>query len=179
MFEPSGGAVAAPEMRDSDSAESAPEVTAVRDTEVKGQGVFLTRPHLKGEVVIVGKPLSTSQERSWRSVQTDVDTHIRIDLPFEFVNHSCDPNCGVQPNEHQGYNLVAMRDIEAGEELTFDYCMTEWTIVGFEDCHCGSDRCRKRVRGAKFLPLAKLREYKGFVAPYLEPLLRDFDGAAA
>jgi len=36
-----------------------------------------------------------------------------------FINHSCEPNVGFAGN----VVLVAMRDIEAGEELTTDYAM--------------------------------------------------------
>jgi SET domain-containing protein len=36
-----------------------------------------------------------------------------------FFNHSCDPNCGFQAIDES--LVVAIRDIEVGEELTYDY----------------------------------------------------------
>uniref|UniRef100_M4B8Z9 SET domain-containing protein n=1 Tax=Hyaloperonospora arabidopsidis (strain Emoy2) TaxID=559515 RepID=M4B8Z9_HYAAE len=41
-----------------------------------------------------------------------------------FINHSCDPNCGVEKwdvNGEERCAIFALRDIVAGEELTFDY----------------------------------------------------------
>ena len=54
-----------------------------------------------------------------------------------FINHSCTPNCGV----HGLNKIVTMRDIHPGEELTWDYAMTEdsdWRVK----CECGSHECR-------------------------------------
>jgi D-alanine-D-alanine ligase len=52
-------------------------------------------------------------------------------------NHSCDPN-----TRYRGLDVVALRDIAAGEELTFDYadCYNE-AITPFA-CKCGSANCR-------------------------------------
>ncbi|KAK8805363.1 hypothetical protein WA158_002019 [Blastocystis sp. Blastoise] len=60
-----------------------------------------------------------------------------------YINHSCDPNCYTTINK-EGKNkkiiLIAKRDIEKGEELTYDYKFP------FEDvkipCNCGSAKCR-------------------------------------
>ena len=43
--------------------------------------------------------------------------------------------------------VVALRDIEAGEELTGDYAQyspKSWTM----ECNCGTPNCVKVVRGA-------------------------------
>jgi SET domain-containing protein len=56
-----------------------------------------------------------------------------------FVNHSCDPNC--ETDEVDGRVVIdAIRDIAAGEELTYDYCLYD----GDDDapCYCGSKDCR-------------------------------------
>ena len=43
------------------------------------------------------------------------------------VNHAADPNCRlVRHIEALALDLIALRDIEDGEELTFDYGMTLW-----------------------------------------------------
>ena len=58
-----------------------------------------------------------------------------------FVNHSCDPNCETDEEQDRVF-IQALRDIAAGEELTYDY----WLYDGDEDdaalCHCGSKGCR-------------------------------------
>lgn len=59
-----------------------------------------------------------------------------------FFNHSCDPNCGFKALDSS--LVVAIRDIEPGEELTYDYqCMdTEASFYAGLDCRCGSFKCR-------------------------------------
>jgi len=56
-----------------------------------------------------------------------------------FVNHSCDPNCETDEENGRVY-IASIRDIAAGEELTYDYCLYD----GDDDapCHCGSKDCR-------------------------------------
>ncbi|MCX6550376.1 MAG: SET domain-containing protein-lysine N-methyltransferase [Acidobacteria bacterium] len=57
-------------------------------------------------------------------------------------NHSCDPNTAFA-----GLNLVALRNIRAGEELTVDYAtFYDRHMIPF-DCTCGSAVCRGRVIG--------------------------------
>ncbi len=61
--------------------------------------------------------------------------------PAEYFNHSCDPNTGLSGQSA----LVAMRDIEAGEEVCFDYAMSESHPLFEFDCHCGTALCRGRT----------------------------------
>ncbi|KAL5415397.1 hypothetical protein PMIN06_000330 [Paraphaeosphaeria minitans] len=77
--------------------------------------------------------------------------------PSKFMNHSCAPNCRqytVSYNKHDNriYDLAffAIRDITAGEELTFDYLDKEEAPEGEEEapegavpCLCGAEKCRK------------------------------------
>lgn len=74
-----------------------------------------------------------------------------------FLNHSCDPNC--ETDEVRGRVWIkAIRDIAAGEELTYDYNLYD----GDDDeaiCNCGAANCRgsmyspeelkRRARAAK------------------------------
>lgn len=74
-----------------------------------------------------------------------------------FINHSCDPNC--ETDELRGRVWIkAIRDIAAGEELTYEYNLYD----GEDDdcqCNCGAKKCRgtmfseeeieKRARAAK------------------------------
>jgi len=69
--------------------------------------------------------------------------------------------------------FVAIRDIRQGEEVTFDYAMTDWDYFEFL-CNCRECDCRNVVRGFKFLPAGKREEYKGFLSLHLERLLKEF-----
>ena len=60
-----------------------------------------------------------------------------------FINHSCEPNC--ETGEVRGRVWIkALRDIAAGEELTYDYNLYD----GDDDealCNCGAPGCRKSM----------------------------------
>ena len=63
-----------------------------------------------------------------------------------FVNHSCGPNCE-SVIENCRVFIDALRTIEPGEELTYDYQIQRDTddppdIDSIFACHCGSQRCR-------------------------------------
>ena len=57
-----------------------------------------------------------------------------------FINHSCDANC--ETSEIRGRVWIkSIRAIEAGEEITYDYCLYD----GGDDeaiCNCGAKKCR-------------------------------------
>ncbi len=86
-----------------------------------------------------------------------------MDLPAQFLNHSCDPNIGValKLNEGGSYDFVALRDIPEGEEVRFDYETTEYPVGAFEDCMCGVESCRGVVKGFKYCRDVILRKYGG------------------
>ncbi len=106
-------------------------------------------------------PMSASE----RSVQIDDELYM-IDDGAEVVSHighSCHPNCGLRG----AVLVVAMRDIVAGEILTFDRAMTEGSDVHERECQCGAGECRGKVTGDDWmLPELQLR-YRGFFSPYL------------
>lgn len=59
-----------------------------------------------------------------------------------YFNHGCDANCTF--NEHDIRHIIAKRDIEIGEELTYDYQLmeTEASFYNGIECKCGSHKCR-------------------------------------
>jgi len=61
------------------------------------------------------------------------------------INHSCDPNAWVE-----GLDMVARRDICAGEEITIDYATFYNEKMDDFVCHCGADECRGIVRGKDY-----------------------------
>ncbi|KAG7387816.1 hypothetical protein PHYBOEH_008130 [Phytophthora boehmeriae] len=61
-----------------------------------------------------------------------------------FVNHSCDPNCKTEKWTVKGETriaVIALRDIQEGEELTFDY---QWKALGSRQikCFCNAANCK-------------------------------------
>jgi len=63
-----------------------------------------------------------------------------------WINHCCDPNCESLEEKSRIF-IYALRDIEPGEELSYDYALeidepiTEKSKKYYE-CHCGSSNCR-------------------------------------
>lgn len=90
------------------------------------------------------------------------------------INHSCSPNCGFV----DAITLVSMRDISKGEEISFDYAMTDvetdaeipWVP---EECKCASQNCRGLITGSDWKILELQEEYKGYFSPYISLLIAD------
>ena len=62
------------------------------------------------------------------------------------INHSCDPSAWLD-----GLDVVARRDIAAGEEITLDYATFCNEVMPSFDCRCGSVACRGTIRGEDHL----------------------------
>jgi hypothetical protein len=130
------------------------------DTELKlvseaiGHGVFATRFIPKGTIVWVRDDLdrvfTPEQAAALEPVYQEilekysfVDSRGHIILCWDhsrFFNHSCHANC-----MSAGYDFeIAVRDIQAGEELTDDY----GTLNLRENfgCLCSHSACRKEIR---------------------------------
>jgi uncharacterized protein len=56
-----------------------------------------------------------------------------------YLNHSCEPNCEAERIDERIW-IIARRDIQAGEELTFNY---GYSLEDYREheCRCGTARC--------------------------------------
>ena len=70
-----------------------------------------------------------------------------------FMNHSCDPNAYFpllyRSESEMYYRAIALRDIDAGTEVTCDYALFDYDCNGhgIENCACGSNKCRGKMLG--------------------------------
>jgi SET domain-containing protein len=142
----------------------------VEQSEIQGKGVFAARCFHKGEVVlqiddshvVTDEITLTKDDREYSADFYDGKIVI-MQEPERYVNHSCDPNCYVKTIDGVR-NVLALRDIAEGEEITYDYAING-DNEGTFPCHCGSKRCRKTYIGDYFkLPIEFQIEY----LPYLE-----------
>jgi hypothetical protein len=140
----------------------------------KGDGVLATRPFAAGETVMVGFLIGELTGNDSHATQVGPDLWARHGGLGPKVNHSCNPNCGVHLNDSHAFDFVARQPIVAGQELTFDYAMRNFTIDHFpSECLCGAVECRGSVTGWKDLPAARKADYGELVAPYLRAMDRD------
>ena len=82
---------------------------------------------------------------------------------WQFLNPACRPNAAVM-----GRRLVAIREIAAGEEVTFNYNCNEYDMESPFRCRCG-DCEGVRVRGYRYLSAAD-RERLGQIDHELQVL---------
>jgi hypothetical protein len=174
-----GRSLVLPQLEASSTQPSEEEGVELRRTaNGKGDGVLATRSFAAGETVMVGFLVGAL---------TGNDSHATQVAPGRWalhgglgpkVNHSCDPNCGVRLNDGQAFDFVARQPIGAGQELTFDYAMRNFTVEHFPAvCLCGAARCRGSVTGWKDLPAARKADYGELVAPYLRTMDDEARGA--
>jgi hypothetical protein len=81
---------------------------------------------------------------------------------WQYLNHGCEPSALVHERQ-----LVARRDIQPGEPVTFNYNTTEWDMSSPFQCRCGTTNCLKVIRGFKHLTPAQ-RAALPTVAPHLK-----------
>ena len=138
------------------------------------RGLFARQPISTGELLAVfgGKPVTYEElvqvphEIRRLSIQVAEDYYLLSvnESEADWVNHSCLPNAGLNGQ----ILLVALRDIQPGEEITFDYAMSDGTAYDEFDCMCGSPDCRGYVSGRdRRLPELQ-RRYKDHFSPYLQ-----------
>jgi len=140
----------------------------VRTTPQKGEGLFATRKFNFREIVVRGEIEKRVDGNHSHASQIGENSYAIYAGLLSKINHSCEPNCGLQLNETGAHDFVAMKAINPNEELTFDYAMRNYNIDRFpEQCMCGSKKCRGRITGWKDLPESKKKEYADFAASYL------------
>lgn len=138
------------------------------DTPDRGVGVVAVRAVPAGTVVLVGVIEAELDHNDQHASQIGADRFVRHGGLMPLVNHSCEPNCGIRPNSTGAHDLIARYPIAAGEEITFDYAMRNYTVEHFPArCQCGTRRCRGVITGWKDLPADHRIAYRGLVAPYL------------
>ena len=130
----------------------------IRQSRIHSYGCYTTRRIRKGTLIVeyVGERLTHEQADD---LYDDFPNTYLFGLDggkwivdgygvAAFVNHSCDPNCETDQIRGKMW-VIALRDIEPCEELTYDY-----NLYDGEDeapCHCGAARCRSSLYSADYL----------------------------
>ncbi|MEO5886595.1 MAG: SET domain-containing protein-lysine N-methyltransferase [Anaerolineales bacterium] len=124
-------------------------------TENKFRSLITKQSYARGQVICEMPTEKILDKANRFTVQIGRDRHTEVGK-LAALNHSCDPNV-ILDTEH--LLMVARRDIEKGEELSFFYPATEWEMDAPFICLCGSSNCIHVVAGARFLPLSTLERH--------------------
>ena len=124
-------------------------------TENKFRSLITKQVYKKGEIICEIPTEKVFDKANRYTVQIDRDRHTEVGK-LSALNHSCDPNVILDTENLQ---MVACRDIEKGEELSFFYPATEWEMDAPFICLCGASNCIHVVAGARFLPLSTLENH--------------------
>lgn len=150
---------------------------------ISGTGVFAKRKINRGEIVAVFggycididelKKLET-ENPSAHDVILEIGYQIEDNIIFsptskpqfsiiEYLNHSCDANCGFDGP----INLIALHDIDKGEEISMDYATCITSKLFEMKCVCGSSKCRGRLRATDWKLPSVQKQYKSHFQPYI------------
>ena len=122
----------------------------VGTSRIAGKGLFAAQDINKGTRIIQYIGARISKEESMRRLaegnaylfefteRYDIDGKT-LKNKARYINHSCDPNCETLQTQRAIW-IIAVRDIKAGEELTYNY---GYGIEEYEQypCTCGAEHC--------------------------------------
>jgi D-alanine-D-alanine ligase-like ATP-grasp enzyme len=134
---------------------------AIKGNSIAGFGIYAARDIKEGEVIFPGEERAhrivtkryvdnnwnEDQKLNFRRYAYALSEEVFVlwdENPTEWApqNHSCDANTGLE-----GLNVVALADIQMGEELTLDYAQFLDENMEPFDCKCGSSACRGTISG--------------------------------
>lgn len=123
----------------------------IRSSALHGAGVYTTAAISKGTLVLeYTGPRLRAKQTDGLYAEGDVTYLFGMDGGktiidgfgmAAFVNHACDPNCESDQIKGRIW-IIAIRDIAAGEELTYDYNIYDAEPGEDARCYCGATNCR-------------------------------------
>lgn len=153
----------------------------VRSSEIQGLGAFAATRIPRGTRIIEYTGQHISPAEADRRYNDDASEHPRVLLftvdsrtvidagvggnEAQFINHSCEPNCeAVTVGKH--IYIEALRKIEPGEELVYDYNLTRQDddapdLEQRYACRCGAPSCRGTMLTPKDKAKKKSRSSAG------------------
>lgn len=135
------------------------EKTEVRQKITGGQkGLFSKTYHSDGDVIVDFSASTIAAQPTYLTLQIGLRKHITLQPGYlQYVNHSCEPNVFFDTSAMQ---LIAIKNINAGDELVFFYPSAEWKMSRAFNCCCGSPACIGIIKGAAWLSHEVLNKYR-------------------
>jgi hypothetical protein len=148
-----------------------------RNSAIHGRGLFARQKINAGEIVVVkggyilttaerdriGRELGPSEIQIAENLFIGPATKREREGGMMHLNHSCEPNLGIQGQ----IVYVALRDIAEDEELTFDYAMNADEPDEMQ-CRCGTPSCRGAITGHDWRKPEIQRKYDGYFSWFIQ-----------
>ncbi len=131
-----------------------------------GARLITDQPFQRGDVVYHISGYRITETPTYQTIQVGRRAHVEELGVIAFLNHSCQPNTLIDVAR---LDVIAGRDITAGEELNFFYPSTEWEMDRPFICLCGAPQCVRLVAGAKYLSIDTLSRY--FINPHIREMI--------
>jgi D-ala D-ala ligase C-terminus/SET domain len=133
----------------------------MKGNSIAGYGIYATQEISANDLIFKGEELAQRivtrrhVEKNWNVKEKEIFSKYAYPLSNEVYllwddnpsgwapqNHSCNANTG-----YSGLNVVALRDIKKGEELTLNYAsFLDETMEPF-NCQCGAPNCSGLITG--------------------------------
>ena len=133
----------------------------MRGNAIAGYGIYAKKAIAAGETLFHGEQMAQRLvtrrfvEENWSEAEKQVFRRYAYPLSNEVFllwdndpsawapqNHCCEPNTG-----YNGLNVIALRPIQPGEELTLDYASFLDEHMEPFQCRCGAPGCRGLITG--------------------------------
>ena len=133
----------------------------MRGNAIAGYGIYAKKAIAAGETLFHGEQMAQRLvtrrfvEENWSEAEKQVFRRYAYPLSNEVFllwdndpsawapqNHCCEPNTG-----YNGLNVIALRRIQPGEELTLDYASFLDEHMEPFQCRCGAPGCRGLITG--------------------------------
>ncbi|TQS35155.1 hypothetical protein Golomagni_04431 [Golovinomyces magnicellulatus] len=99
-------------------------------------------------------PCTVTSQPTYATVQIDAKSHMNLNSDLLYINHSCEPSLFFDITAREV--RTGPEGLKVGQELTFFYPSTEWSMVQSFDCICGTPSCLGRISGARDLGSTRL-----------------------
>ena len=142
-------------------------------------GVYANKSIKKGSLVFEISTENINETPSKYSVQIGLNKHVepitdeiskkQPEFFWRFLNHSCEPNCVCNIDN---MSFDAIKDIDSGEQLTFNYLTTEIDMSTPFKCACNSVKCYGEIKGFKHLSNIEKKSLYPIVSPHIKLLFK-------
>jgi hypothetical protein len=154
-----------------------PAVKVTERSEIEGKGLVAACLIEEGEVIwrpdpdearlclveILAWPEAQQIEFNRYGFQCGEDEFVFAGGSDRYMNHSCDPNTWWEND----LILTARRDIQPGEEVTYDYATLDILLDYQMICHCGSAGCRGLITNKDYLKPGWQQQYGRHLPDYV------------